>query len=167
MSKKKPPFLNKLFIEDYEVNLYSINKAVVSKHFVDGPINAELALEATKQRFLHTSSGKKVKFNTVFERPSHLMRVAYWEEDGGRCERIISPEPLETFQCFYDDIAGTWRAGYVGSVWFVLTMQDHLDIEHVRKQFQHNFELNSVSIAELKNVPAKLNPLIDQSVSVK
>ncbi len=145
-------FPDNLTVEEYKVDLRTINGAVVSKHFVDAPITAKSALEATTKRKRRTSSGGQVNYNTVFERPSHLERIAYWDEDGVRRERMVSPRALKTFQCYWDEDTEAWRAGYVGMVWFVMTTDDHMDTQIVRRQFQHNFKRDSVSMVEITSL---------------
>ncbi len=138
-------------VEDPKVNLGQFNEAILLKHFVDGPISAKSALVATTRRKRRTSSGGIVNYNTVFECPDHLMKVAYWDVDRGRFERYVSPRALEAFQCYFDDTSEKWRAGYVGLVWFVLTMQDHLDVKCVSRQFQYNYKHNSLTLDDFED----------------
>ncbi len=137
----------KVITQDHKVSVSTISKAIQDKHFA-WSICPKAALTTTTKRFGRTSNGGQVIYNSVFEWPTHLKRVTYWER-GERCDRLVSSEPLETYQCYYDISEDTWRAGYVGPVFFVLNLHDHLDKKIIMKQFQHDFRKNSHSIADL------------------
>ncbi len=140
-------FSSTVIIQDSRVAVSTISKAIQDKHFVRH-ISPRAALTTTTKRFGNTSNGGRVQYNTVFERPTHLKRVTYWER-GEKCDRLISSEPLPTYQCYYDISEESWRAGFVGHVFFVLNLHDHLDKKIIMKQFQHDFRKNSFSIADI------------------
>ena len=125
-------------VEEHKVPMSSLNRAIVHKHFVKAPITAELALAATQSRPMKTSSGWSIGYNTVFQEPSHMVRISFREE-GGRAERLISPVALPTMQCFYCKEACEWRASFVGLTLAIFTLEDHLDKPRTIRQLPLNY----------------------------